>query len=283
MSTEATAAPITATATPTSAVDTTTIAAPAAQAATPAATQPTTAPVATPTVPATPPAEVQMTSAQLKARLDETSTKAAAKARDELLKELGTDAAGAKAAVARAKELEDAQKSEIEKAMARATKAEVRAKRADDLEEIIAGRLIVEETALTDAQRAAVAAVAGDDPALRLKTITALRPTWAVAAPPAPIVVPVATPPVVVPAAVATPVVVPPVTATPAAPPAPLAAPVSTMPSGTAPAPTSVAPTDHLRILGEHEKANPFYAAAYAHQFRAEIDAARKQQAARPG
>lgn len=36
---------------------------------------------------------------------------------------------------------------------------------------------------LTDAQRTAVTAIAGDDPALQLRAVEALRPTWAAAPP----------------------------------------------------------------------------------------------------
>ncbi len=59
------------------------------------------------------------------------------------------------------------------------------AKKAADLEIVVAKHADGEMAKLTDEQRAAVAAIAGDDKARVLTTIEALRPTWK-AAPTAP-------------------------------------------------------------------------------------------------
>lgn len=141
--------------------------------ASPAPVPPSAAPVADP-------AEVRMTSAQLKARLDE--TRAAA------LRELGFATADeAKAAAAAAKAAAEASKTAEQRA------AEALAEKGRLAAEHEATLAIVREHAgrqlgaLTDEQKAAVAAIAGDDPRAQLKAIDALRPTWGAQPPPAPI------------------------------------------------------------------------------------------------
>lgn len=93
------------------------------------------------------------------------------------------DEAEAKALVEKARQTEEAQKTELQKAQDRNKELEARAARATVLEDTVKRRVETELAGLTDAQKAAVAAVAGDDPARTLATIDALKPTWIAAAP----------------------------------------------------------------------------------------------------
>jgi hypothetical protein len=87
--------------------------------------------------------------------------------------------------------------------------------------------------ALTPEQQAAVKALAKDDPAEQLRTITALQPTWATQ-----VAAPAAKPP-----------------ATPAS---------GTAPSHTAPDATVISQSDHKAVHAALLKSNPFAAAQYA-------------------
>lgn len=106
--------------------------------------------------------------------------------RAKFLKDLGVDSLEtAKAAIAANKAKEEAEKTTAQKAAElesslKATKAEKDAM-ASALGTYAKGQMAT----LTEAQRNAVAAVAGDDPAKQLQTIEALKPTWASAAAPA--------------------------------------------------------------------------------------------------
>lgn len=196
-------------------------------------------------------------------------------ARKQVLKDLGiADVADGKTKIAQATALEEAAKSELQKANERATKHEKKASRADQLEEIITGRLTFELKGLTAEQRAAVTAIAGDDHALQLRTIDALRPTWVAPLPPAaPVAAPVLAAPAVAPVVVTPPApVVPPVAAP--APIPPLAAPVNTAPS--APAPTGGTPPAPVNKLAEYERLNSndatkYKAGKYLHANYAEV------------
>jgi translation initiation factor IF-2 len=92
----------------------------------------------------------------------------------------------AKATIAKAKALEESQKSELQKLNERIAALEPTAKKAADYEQVIAKHADAELAKLTDEQRAAVLAIAGDDKARALSTVEALRPTWVKAAPAAP-------------------------------------------------------------------------------------------------
>lgn len=223
--------------------------APAPSAPSPPATQsaPAPAPAATP---ATVSAEQQPQAPDptwLNSRLEQ----AKRSARDAVLKELGVaDAAAAKAILEAAKAAEEAQKTELQKAREKAAALESVAQRATVLEQTIKSRADLELASLTEAQRAAVAAVAGDDSARVLATIDALKPTWTSAAPVAE----------QQPAAPA-----------PAVPTAPVP-PASTAPAPTAPPGTGpTSPPDRKAEYLALKQKNPVQAAAYLNRYASEI------------
>lgn len=105
------------------------------------------------------------------------------RARRELLKDIGVeDVKDAKLALAEFKKLQDAQKTEMEKARERISELEKVAARAKlydeaskyDVEELLAG--------LTEVQRTTVLGIAGDDPLQIKNVVRQLRPTWVTAA-----------------------------------------------------------------------------------------------------
>lgn len=174
-------------------------------------------PVVTPEAPAAPaaPAEekVTMTPAQLKARLAEEREKAEKR----VAAELGVSVADAKAAMAKAKALEDEKLTETERLKNRNAELEKQIVEREAAARREGARPYAEAqmAALTEAQRAVVTGFAGDDPEAQIKAIKALSPTWATA--------PAAPPP-----------------------PAPLAPPANTAPpAGAKPAPGSATPIDH--------------------------------------
>ena len=253
-----------------------TTAAPQGTAATTAAPIAPAAPV--PPVVATPAGEpkVEMTPAQLKARLDEERDKAAKAAEEKFAKDLGISLADAKKLIADAKAKDDAQKSEVQKltealAAERARLAEFESNKA-----IVEGRASIEFAALTEAQRAAVQSIAGDDAAKRLKTIDALKPTWVAAQQQAE-------------AAQAAAVLAAKEAADKAAAEAakvaaeakrtaPIPAPASTTPAATPPAPAAPGqPTNHLAVWESLRVSNPAAAAMYRNKHDAAIRAAQKQ------
>jgi hypothetical protein len=161
------------------------------------------------------------------------------------LKTLGVeDIKDAKAALDAHKASEEAKKTETEKLRAERDALSPKAKRVTELEAIISERATLEVAALTDAQKAAVARIAGDDPGAQLRAIDALKPTWAT---------------------------------TPVAPSAaPIPKPATTSPTAAAPAPTA-APTDNKLATWEAIKAtNPMMAASFFLQHQTEILAAKK-------
>lgn len=104
----------------------------------------------------------------------------------EVLKELGVESLSeAKKALDKIRAVEDEKKSDAQKRGE--LESSLKAERAE--KEAMASALGAyakgQMAALNEAQRSAVEAVAGDDPAKQLKTIEALRPTWASAAAPA--------------------------------------------------------------------------------------------------
>lgn len=101
-----------------------------------------------------------------------------------VLRELGAESLdAAKARIASAKALEDSQKSEMQRLNERIAALEPSAKKALDLEAVVSKHADAELAKLTEEQRAAVTAIAGDDKARALATVEALRPTWVKAAP----------------------------------------------------------------------------------------------------
>jgi TolA-binding protein len=140
----------------------------------------------------------------------------------------------AKALIEKAKTLEEQRKSDVEKLTERVTSLEPKASRASALEERLGRMADAALAGLTEAQRAAVLAIAKDDKTAALDTIEALRPTWAALAAPA------------------------------AAPPAPLPAPAKTTAATAAPATTGPSAGTDYRATYEAMKAeNPLAAAQF--------------------
>lgn len=154
----------------------------------------------------------------------------------EALKTLGVDSfEAAKAAIAKARELEESKKSEIEKFAEKVKSLEPEAKKAVALAARLDKYADAELAKLSEAQKAAVLAIAGDDKGSALDAIEALRPTWN----------------------------------SQADAPKPLPAPASTA-VATAPPPAAAAPvTNHRATWEALKETNPFLAAQYlsAHEF----------------
>jgi hypothetical protein len=148
--------------------------------------------------------------------------------RESVLKELGIDSIdAAKQAIAEARAKAEAEKSAEEKRIeAERNLAEAR-KREEALLRSVTAHAEAEMKKLSEAQQAAVKAVAGDDPAKQLETIAALAPTWAVN--------------------VSAPARVP-----------------DTAPAPNAPAPSSTPTINHRATYLELKKTNPILAARYA-------------------
>lgn len=187
--------------------------------------QPASASATTPQ--ATPPAKPQEPDPKwLSPRLEQAQRSAQA----ELLKRFGAEKPeDIESRLKRLEELEAASLSEkerLEKALADLTP---KATRAATLEQTVKAYADRELSALNDAQRSAVQALAGDDPARILTAIEQLKPTWqAVPAVPAP------------------------------------AQPVTTSPpAGAPPAAGGTSPIDHKAEFARLQKENPFEAARY--------------------
>jgi hypothetical protein len=199
---------------------------------------------------------------------------AEANARKALLAELGVD----DPAVLKKLADEDKKRTEERKSLEqRAAERETALKAKDDrnreLEESVKSYAEGQLAGLTEQQKAAVIAVAGNDPPKQLKAIEALRPTWAMVAP----VAPTAVPNGAAPANAAPPVVQPPA-AKPAA---------ATAPSPNAPPPAGVSVVpNHLEVytaMTSDPKSPhyaPFSAAEYYGRYGAEIEAAKKSRSA---
>lgn len=148
------------------------------------ATQGTAAPATQATTSAT--IELAKADDKTPAWLPERIEQAKRSAQADALRALGVDSFdAAKAAIAKARELEEASKSEIQRLTDKVAGLEPLTKRAAELDATVARYADAELSRLSEAQRAAVTAIAGDDKARALATIDALRPTWA-AAPAAP-------------------------------------------------------------------------------------------------
>ena len=154
--------------------------------------------------------------------------------RNTLLKQLGAESLDeAKKAIAAAKAAEEAAKSDAQKRGELETRLKAELEEKQAMAEALSAYAKSQMGALTEEQRNAVAAVAGNDPAKQLKIIDALKPTWASAAVPA----------------------------APAAPPPPK----DTAPAPAAPKDGSPSdPPDAKAIYEELQKSNPVLASRYA-------------------
>lgn len=153
--------------------------------------------------------------------------------RRSLLKELGIESLdAAKKDFEELKAAREAKKTDAQKAAETETSLKAANARLDEMNRALAGHAKDELSKLSEAQRNAVVAVAGEDPARQLSTITALRSTWTSAAAPA--------------------------------------APADTGPKDTAPAPSmpkdggNAPPPDVKAVYAELKKTNPVLAARYA-------------------
>lgn len=99
--------------------------------------------------------------------------------RKKILSELGVEKFDdAKSALAELKKIRDAEKTEAERLRAQVAELTERAKRSDYLDSVVSIRAKAELAGLSDTQREAVLAVAGEDSAAQLKAVELLRPTW---------------------------------------------------------------------------------------------------------
>ncbi len=155
--------------------------------------------------------------------------------RRSVLKELGIESLDeAKKTLTEAAAKKEAEKSVAQKLGEVEKERASERKRMTEMEETFSVLATAQLKTLSDAQRAAVALVAGDDPAKQLKTIEALRPTWASAAAPA-------------------------ATASPEA-----ARNTAVAPNAPKDAGTLSSPPDHKAIYAELMKSNPIFASRYA-------------------
>lgn len=155
-------------------------------------------------------------------------------AETELLKSLGaTSPDEVKAALAAKKAADDANKTAAEKVAELSKQHETSSARATSLEAVVKSRAAIELAKLTDVQKAAVQAIAGEDPAAQLSAIDKLSPTWASGTAPT---APVVTPP---------------------------AGPKDTAPPRGAPPPATGSAVDHVATYKALKDSNPFAAAQY--------------------
>lgn len=117
--------------------------------------------------------------------------------RKALLKELGIeDPKDAKKALAEYKAQKEAEKSELQRALEKASALEKAAGERDVYRAKVESWAKAEFEGLSEQQKTAIERIAGDDPLKRAEAIELLRPTWAAAATPsAPVVVSPAAPP----------------------------------------------------------------------------------------
>jgi hypothetical protein len=157
--------------------------------------------------------------------------------RRSVLKELGIESLDeAKKTLTEAAAKKEAEKSDAQKRGELEKDLASERKRMSEVVEALNAHATAQLKTLSDAQRAAVTLVAGDDPAKQLKTIEALRPTWA------------------------------------GAPAAPAASGAAEAVRNTATAPAgpkddggaNVSPPDHKAIHAELMKTNPIFASRYA-------------------
>jgi hypothetical protein len=172
-------------------------------------------------------------------------------ARKAILKELGVEnPKDAKAALDAYKAVQEANKSELQKAQERAAALEAKANERDQYRSAVEAQAAADLASLSPEQRAAVEALAGDDPLKVSTAIRALRPTWAAPAAPG----------------------------NPSAPaaPAPMAAPANTAAPAAAPRPTS--PKSKWDEFQELERTNPRAAGIFHTLNQRAIEASRPAQ-----
>jgi hypothetical protein len=166
-----------------------------------------------------------------------------------VLAELGVaDAKDAKAALDAYKKLQDANKTEEQRLREAAARVSPLEQELAGYKAAFAAQAAESMAALTDVQKQAVMAIAGDDPTRQMQTIANLRKSGMLG--PAQAAPATATPP-------------PPPANTTAAPAAPSAAPTTTV--------------NHLAVYQEMLKTNPFDAAGYRLRYAADIEAALKK------
>lgn len=160
--------------------------------------------------------------------------------RKKLLRDLGVENEDeVKKAIARAKELEDANKSEMEKLREQNEKLRKELEVSKDYKEAVAVSAQKELSKLSEQQKAYVESVAGEDPAKVIKTIESLKASGLLKVEPV-------TPPVV------------------QAPPAPPRVPATTAPGGQPPKPVeTTVPSTTLEVWESLQKTNPFLAASF--------------------
>jgi len=156
-----------------------------------------------------------------------------------VLKDLGIESVDdAKKSLAELHAKREAEKSAAQKAAELEASLKAEKAKGDEMAKAIGAFAKAKMAGLTDAQRAAVTAVAGEDATKQLATIEALAPTWAAPA-----------------ASAAT---------APAAPAAP-ARPADTAPAPSAPSDgVGASPPDPKAVYAELKKTNPVIAARYA-------------------
>ncbi len=234
------------------------VAAPVAPAAppAPAAAAPAPAPAAPPApVPAAPPVDP--------AWLGDRINQAKRSGQGELLSKYGVKTADElDAKLARLRELETASLTDAQRQQQELETLRTQATSAAPAIAVIKTRVERELKQLTDDQRAAVIAIAGEDPTAQLRTIDALSPTWGLA-PAGSAAAAAAAPTAAAPSAPAAPA--------PSAP-APLPPPGNTVAPGAAPAPVVPgSPPDHKAHYDSIKKTNPIAAAHYLKRHQDQI------------
>lgn len=155
-----------------------------------------------------------------------------------MLRELGIEnVADAKTALADLKKRRDEEKTAGERAAEALQRAGIAEQNTNALKAAVGEFAARQMIGLTPEQKSAVTSIAGDDPALQLKAIAALMPTWA-------------TPP--------------PAVSTPSGTTTPPATSTDTAPGPNAPPAVIESPTNHRANYEALRKTNPFAAAAYA-------------------
>lgn len=187
-------------------------------------------------------------------------------ARKAILAELGIDdPATIKKLAEDEKKRAEERKSLEQRVAERDAALKAKADRNTELEESVKSYADMQLAGLTEAQKAAVVKVAGNDPPKQLKAIEALRPTWEIVAPPqvAPIVDGVS-----------------PTNQSQAGPPATPPKPAApTGPAAIAPPPAGTpVVANHLETYEQLQKLSPFDAATYYQANYAAINAARSQR-----
>ena len=229
---------------------------PAPAAAQPAPTAPTPSPpLAAASQPATPPAPEKDPN-----WLNERIARAQKNAQAALLKDLGLESIDdAKAAVNDLKAKREAEKTTAQKAAEYENKLKAVTAQNESLSTAVATYAAAQMGTLSDPQKAAVVAIAGEDPAKQLTTIEALRPTWKTTAPAGTDA-----------SSASTQQTAPGGAPAPALAPAPGTAAPQPRPADTAPAPnapkdTTTTPlTDPKAVYAELKKTNPVIAARFA-------------------